>query len=96
MNNPSKKDLFGSARLEELTTPLRSGRVNTLIPFSTRLKFSTLVRLKQAMHHLGALEQEFIDAAILVALNQIPESDNPLPVAKQAGLDKLLDKTQGR
>ena len=90
MKTPDKKTLFGTARLDELTEPLRVGRSNVLLPFSTRLRYTTLLRLKQAGHALGFVEQEFIDAAIAAALDRVPEADRPLPAAKQAALDKKL------
>ena len=88
--SPDPRDLFGAARLDELTAPLRSGRVDTLVPFSARLRFSTLQRLKQAAHALGFIEQEWVDAAINAALDLVPEATLPLPAAKQAALEKKL------
>ena len=90
MKTPDKKALFGAARLDELTEPLRAGRSNVLVPFSTRLRYTTLQRLKQAAHALGFLEQEFVDAAVAAALERVPEAAQPLPAAKQAALDKKL------
>ena len=92
MKTPDKKTLFGSARLDEITEPLRAGNSNLLIPFSARLRFSTLQRLKNAAHALGFIEQEFVDAAIAAALDQLPEANAPLPAAKQAALNKKLRK----
>ena len=90
MKAPDKKTLFGSARLDEITEPLRAGRSNVLMPFSTRLRYTTLQRLKQAGHALGFTEQEFVDAAVAAALDRLPEADRPLPPVKQAALDKKL------
>lgn len=95
MTTNSKKDLFGSVKLDELSQPLRGARPGVMIPFSSKLRFSTLVRLKQAMHHLGGVEQEFIDAAVLAALELLPEANQPLPAPKQLALEQLLRKVQG-
>jgi hypothetical protein len=92
MKAPDKKALFGSTRLDEITEPLRAGRSDVLVPFSARLRFSTLQRLKNAAHALGFVEQEFVDAAIAAALDKVPESNTPLPAAKQAVLEKKLRK----
>ena len=92
MKAPDKKALFGSTRLDEITEPLRGGRSDVLMPFSARLRFSTLQRLKQAAHHLGFVEQEFVDAALVAALEKLPEATMPLPAAKQAVLEKKLRK----
>ena len=86
----SKKDLFGSTRLDELTEPLRAGRPDTLVAISARIRFSTFEKLKRALHHLGGIEQEFIDAALNAALDALPESTQPLPPARQAALEKRL------
>lgn len=91
--NPSKKDLFGSVQLDELTQPLRGGHDELLVGYSVRLRFITVQRLKQALHHLGTPEQEFVDAVLNAALDAVPESRLPLPAAKQA---QLLKKTQPR
>lgn len=92
MKAPDKKSLFGTTRLDEITEPLRGGRSDVLVPFSTRLRYTTLQQLKQAAHALGFLEQEFVDAAIAAALAKVPEAATPLPAAKQAALDKKLRK----
>ena len=90
MTNPSKKDLFGSVSLDELLQPLRGSSDEQLVPFSARLRFITVQRLKQALHHLGGLEQEFVDAALSAALDALPEAQLPLPAAKQAQLLKKM------
>jgi hypothetical protein len=90
MKTPDKKTLFGTTRLDEITEPLRGGRSDVLVPFSARIRFSTLQRLKNAAHHLGFVEQEFIDAAIAAALDKVPEASQPMPAPKQAALEKKL------
>ena len=95
MTNPSKKDLFGSVRLDELSQPLRGASDELLVPFSVRLRFITVQRLKQALHHLGTMEQDFVDAVLNEALDALPEASLPLPAAKQAQLLKKL-QTRGR
>lgn len=93
MPMPSKKDLFGSVRLDELTKPHNPGQNNQLVAFSARLTFGTFQRLKQAQHALGFLEQDFVNAAISAALDELPESSMPLPLGKQA---QLLEKLKPR
>ena len=90
---PSKLDLFGSVQLDELSQPLRASTDELLVPYSVRLRFITVQRLKQALHHLGTPEQELVDAILTQALNALPEARLPLPAAKQA---QLLKKTQRR
>lgn len=96
MTTNPKKDLFGAVKLDALVQPLRGARPDVMIPFSCKLRFSTLVQLKQAMHHLGAVEQDFVNAAVQAALDKVPEASRPLPVAKQEVLDKLLRKVLGQ
>ena len=91
--NPSKLDLFGSVQLDELTQPLRGGPDELLVGYSVRLRFITVQRLKQALHHLGTQEQDFVDAVLSQALDALPEAKLPLPAAKQA---QLLKKTQAK
>jgi len=93
MTSPSKKDLFGTVQLDELAQPLRGGNDELLVGYSVRLRFITVQRLKQALHHLGTLEQDLVDAMLTAALDALPEANLPLPAAKQA---QLLRKTQGR
>lgn len=89
MSSPSKKDLSQSVPLDELSAPLPSTADDQrLVAFSVRLPFATLLRLKQALHHLGTLEQDFVAEVLSQALDQLPESRLPLPAAKQAKLRK--------
>ena len=93
MNSPSKKDLFGSARLDEITEPLRSGKPDILVPYSTRIKRSTYLHLKQAKYYVaGFVEQDFVDAAIKAALEKLPEAAQPLPPGHLAALEKQNKK----
>ena len=93
MNSPSKKDLFGSARLDEITEPLRSSKPDTLVPYSTRIKRSTYLHLKQAKYYVaGFVEQDFVDAAIRAALEKLPEAAQPLPPGHLAALEKQNKK----
>ena len=93
MSTPSKKDLFGSVRLDELikvSAATTSNDNDTLIPYSARVRFSTLQRLKQAVHHGGAFEQDLLDQLLNLALDTLPESNMPLPAAKLAALRNKL------
>lgn len=93
MSSPSKKDLFGSARLDEITEPLRIGKPDVLVPYSTRIKRSTYLHLKQAKHYVaGFVEQEFVDAAVKAALEKLPEAAQPLPSGHLAVLEKQNKK----
>lgn len=95
-NDDKKKSLFGGARLDELTEPLRAGRPDTLVPYSTRIKRSTYLILKQAKHWVpGFVEQEFVDAAVRAALEALPGAEQPLPPAHLAALEKQNKKLKG-
>ena len=104
MLKPSKKELFGAVRLDELTAHLGAGPAaappvaaddQRLVPFSVRLRFVTLLRLKQALHHLGGQEQAFVDAALSATLDGLPEAERPLPAATLAQLRRKA-AAQGR
>lgn len=92
MLSPSKKELFAPVRLDKMDAPRVGPDPDNdprLVAYSVRLPLATLLRLKQALHHLGAGEQEFMAAVLNEALDKLPESRLPLPAAKRA---KLLAK----
>jgi len=93
MTSPAKKTaLFGQARLDELTENLTTATPDVFIPYSTKIKRSNYLGLKQASHHLGLMEQEFVDEAIKEKLARTPGAEQPLPPAVLAALERKTAK----
>ena len=93
MTSPAKKtSLFGQARLDELTENLHASKADVAIPYSTKIKRSTYLGLKQASHHLGIIEQDFVDEAIREKLSRTPGAEQPLPPAVLAALERKTAK----
>lgn len=93
MTSPAKKNaLFGQARLDELTENMNPAKPDVFIPYSTKIKRSNYLGLKQASHHLGLMEQEFVDEAIREKLARTPGAEQPLPPAVLAALERKTAK----
>ena len=90
-----KEALFGQARLDELSLGLTTARTDGQVAFSTKIKRSTYLFLKQASHHLGIIEMDFVDAAIREKLERTPGADQPMPPGKLAALERGNKKLRG-
>ncbi len=102
MNSP-KKGTFGRLTLDSINEKLKPGapahelgNLDELVQHSTRLKRSTYLHLKQAKHWVpGFIEQDFIEAAILAALELLPDAKKPLPPLVLQELIRRNKKLQG-
>ena len=89
MDNLFQKPTFGRLQLPAIDARLRPGhRVYVLgpltewVPYASRLRRGTVLRLVQAQYHLpgGTFKaQEAFEQAINAFLDQFPEADQPIP-----------------
>lgn len=88
MNDDPKRPAFGRLQLPAIDAKLKPGATYTLgpldewVPYASRLKRGTVLRLAQAQYHLpgGVFRaQEFLERAINAYLDNYPEADKPIP-----------------